>query len=99
MNLPIPTFDDNDSRHLIPALWDGPIAKLKPLPLPLRRRMAATPFQQEAWSEYSIGMLILLLRIVVRCRLVGRKWDGDDYFTIAAVLFWTVRDTYLSIHR
>ncbi|EGE81910.2 hypothetical protein BDDG_04853 [Blastomyces dermatitidis ATCC 18188] len=49
----------------------------------------ATPFQTEAWTEYVIGLLILLIRIIYRCRLIGRKWDGDDYFAVLAVLFWT----------
>ncbi|PGH36151.1 hypothetical protein GX50_01006 [[Emmonsia] crescens] len=49
----------------------------------------ATPFQTEAWSEYAVGLLILFIRIFYRCRLVGRKWDGDDYFAVLAVFFWT----------
>ncbi|PGH13413.1 hypothetical protein AJ79_03692 [Helicocarpus griseus UAMH5409] len=51
--------------------------------------MAATPFQQEAWSEYAIGLLVLFIRIFYRCKLVGRNWDGDDYFAVIAVFFWT----------
>ena len=50
----------------------------------------ATPFQTEAWTEYGIGIIILFLRIFARCRLVGLDWDGDDYFAVAAVVFWTV---------
>ena len=53
--------------------------------------MTVTPFQTEAWSEYGVGILILFVRIFARCRLVGSKWDGDDYFAVAAVVFWTVR--------
>ncbi|PGH08929.1 hypothetical protein GX51_00986 [Blastomyces parvus] len=49
----------------------------------------ATPFQTEAWTEYGIGLLILFIRIIYRCRLIGRKWDGDDYFAALAVIFWT----------
>lgn len=52
--------------------------------------MAATPFQKEAWSKYSIGMVVLLLRIFARCSAVGLKWEGDDYFAAISVLFWTV---------
>ncbi|KAK5993742.1 hypothetical protein PT974_07179 [Cladobotryum mycophilum] len=51
--------------------------------------MAATPFQIEAWTEYAIGVLILFARIACRCSTVGLKWDGDDYFAVLAVLFWT----------
>ncbi|KAI3554340.1 hypothetical protein CABS03_07003 [Colletotrichum abscissum] len=50
----------------------------------------ATPFQVEAWTEYAIGLLVLLIRIVYRTRLVGTNWEGDDYFAAIAVLFWTV---------
>ncbi|KXH56796.1 hypothetical protein CNYM01_11217 [Colletotrichum nymphaeae SA-01] len=49
----------------------------------------ATPFQVEAWTEYAIGLLVLLIRIVYRTRLVGTNWEGDDYFAAIAVLFWT----------
>jgi hypothetical protein len=51
----------------------------------------ATPFQKEAWTEYGIGVLIILGRIFARWKVVGVKnWQGDDYFAIAALLFWTV---------
>lgn len=51
----------------------------------------ATPFQKEAWTEYSLGVIILLLRIFARAKAVGvRKWEGDDYFAILALVFWTV---------
>ncbi|GAB1218289.1 hypothetical protein ATERTT37_007543 [Aspergillus terreus] len=50
-----------------------------------------TPFQKEAWTEYGIGTVIILLRILARAKVVGVKnWQGDDYFTIIALLFWTV---------
>lgn len=52
--------------------------------------MGTTPFQQEAWAEYSLGMVILFIRIYSRCRFVGFNWDGDDYFAVLAVFFWTV---------
>lgn len=52
--------------------------------------MTATPFQTEAWTEYAIGMCVLLARIIARCTAIGLKWDGDDYFALLAVFFWTV---------
>lgn len=54
--------------------------------------MAATPFQTEAWTEYSIGVLILLLGYFGRWKAVGFKgWQGDDYLAVLALTFWTVR--------
>jgi hypothetical protein len=53
--------------------------------------MAATPFQTEAWTEYGIGVLILLLRYYARWKVVGfRGWQGDDWFAVLALVFWTV---------
>jgi hypothetical protein len=52
--------------------------------------MAVTPFQVEAWTEYIIGVLILLCRIAYRATNVGWNWNGDDYFAILAVVFLTV---------
>ncbi|TQN70736.1 hypothetical protein CSHISOI_04726, partial [Colletotrichum shisoi] len=49
----------------------------------------ATPFQVEAWTDYAIGMLVLLIRIGYRTSLVGTNWEGDDYFAVIAVFFWT----------
>ncbi|KAF4919189.1 hypothetical protein CGCVW01_v008097 [Colletotrichum viniferum] len=49
----------------------------------------ATPFQIEAWTEYAIGLLVLLVRIVYRSTIVGTNWEGDDYFALIAVFFWT----------
>ncbi|WYZ46646.1 hypothetical protein EsH8_IX_000871 [Colletotrichum jinshuiense] len=49
----------------------------------------ATPFQVEAWTEYAIGLLVLLIRIAYRSSIVGTNWEGDDYFAVAAVFFWT----------
>ncbi|KAJ0278129.1 hypothetical protein COL940_007392 [Colletotrichum noveboracense] len=49
----------------------------------------ATPFQVEAWTEYAIGLLVLLVRIVYRSTIVGTNWEGDDYFALIAVFFWT----------
>lgn len=51
--------------------------------------MPATPFQVEAWTEYAIGTLIILARIAVRCSIVGWDWEGDDYFAVIAIFFWT----------
>ncbi|KAF1936324.1 hypothetical protein EJ02DRAFT_438622 [Clathrospora elynae] len=48
-----------------------------------------TPFQAEAWIEYAIGMIILFTRIAARCSQIGLKWDGDDYFAVLAVVFFT----------
>lgn len=52
--------------------------------------MSTTPFQAEAWTEYGIGVIILLLRLYARWKVVGFKWQGDDWFTVAALVFWTV---------
>ncbi|GES57977.1 hypothetical protein ATEIFO6365_0004005300 [Aspergillus terreus] len=57
-----------------------------------------TPFQKEAWTEYGIGTVIILLRILARAKVVGVKnWQGDDYFTIIALLFWTAELTMLEM--
>lgn len=51
----------------------------------------ATPFQTEAWTEYGLGTLVLLLRYFARWKSVGfMGWKGDDYFALAALVFWTV---------
>ncbi|KAL3462422.1 hypothetical protein BJX64DRAFT_139983 [Aspergillus heterothallicus] len=51
----------------------------------------ATPFQTEAWTEYSIGVVVILFRLFARFKVVGIKnWQGDDYFSIVAIIFWTV---------
>lgn len=53
--------------------------------------MSATPFQTEAWTEYGIGTIVLFLRFFARWRVVGFKgWQGDDYFAIGVLIFWTV---------
>jgi hypothetical protein len=52
--------------------------------------MTATPFQTEAWTEYALGVVVLLLRFFARWRMVGFKWQGDDYFAVGALIFWTV---------
>ncbi|TQN70345.1 hypothetical protein CSHISOI_03849, partial [Colletotrichum shisoi] len=44
----------------------------------------------EMWVEYAVGVLVLFLRIFTRfSRVVGWKWQGDDYLAIAAVIFFT----------
>lgn len=55
------------------------------------------PFQTEAWTEYAIGMTILLARIGARCWQVGTEWDGDDYFSVLAVVFFTVELVMLEL--
>jgi hypothetical protein len=51
----------------------------------------ATPFQTEAWTEYGLGTLVLFLRYFARWKTVGFKgYQGDDYFALAALVFWTV---------
>ncbi|KAL6229649.1 hypothetical protein BDW75DRAFT_235036 [Aspergillus navahoensis] len=58
----------------------------------------ATPFQKEAWTEYAIGVIVLLLRLFARLKVVGiRNWQGDDYFSIVALLFWTAELTMLEL--
>ncbi|KAB8230216.1 uncharacterized protein BDW43DRAFT_321646 [Aspergillus alliaceus] len=58
----------------------------------------ATPFQTEAWTEYLIGTVIILLRIFARFRVVGIKnWQGDDYFAFVVLAFWTAELTMLEL--
>lgn len=48
-------------------------------------------FQAEAFSEFSIAIVVLLVRIFARTKTVGfRGWQGDDYFAVLCVLFWIV---------
>ena len=62
--------------------------------------MSATPFQTEAWIEYGLGVLILLLRYFARWKAVGFKgWQGDDWFAVLALFFWTVRVIVLVVPR
>ena len=56
-----------------------------------------TPFQTEAWTEYAVGMAILLTRIAARCWQNGLKWEGDDYFAVLAVLFFTAELVMLEL--
>lgn len=47
------------------------------------------PFTTEAWTEYAVGTLILLARIAARCSRIGLNWEGDDYFALLSVFFFT----------
>lgn len=50
-----------------------------------------TPFQKEAWAEYSIGVCFLFLRYFARWWAVGfKRWESDDFFAVLALVFWTV---------
>lgn len=51
--------------------------------------MPYNPFTTEAWTEYGVGILILLARITARCSRIGLKWEGDDYFALLSVFFFT----------
>ena len=56
-----------------------------------------SPFQTEAWTEYGIGMVILLTRLSARTWQLGSKWQGDDYFSVLAVLFFTAELVMLEL--
>lgn len=48
----------------------------------------------EMWTEYAIGIIILFTRIYARCvKVIGWRWQGDDYLAVAAVFFFTVSST------
>jgi hypothetical protein len=55
------------------------------------------PFTTEAWTEYAVGMIIILSRITARCWQVGLNWDGDDYFAVLCVLFFTAELVMLEL--
>ncbi|KAI0144728.1 hypothetical protein BJ166DRAFT_77072 [Pestalotiopsis sp. NC0098] len=58
----------------------------------------ATPFQVEGWVEWSLGVAILLLRLYARWKAVGFKgWKGDDYFSIIALVLWTMDITVVTL--
>ncbi|KAL2862397.1 uncharacterized protein BJX67DRAFT_385648 [Aspergillus lucknowensis] len=58
----------------------------------------ATPFQKEAWTEYGIGVIVILFRIFARLKVVGFKnWQGDDLFAIVSLVFWTAELTMLEL--
>ncbi|GAT31225.1 hypothetical protein RIB2604_04100360 [Aspergillus luchuensis] len=47
------------------------------------------PFEIEEWVEMAIGMFVILLRLYARTRAVGfRKWQGDDYLSVVALVLW-----------
>ncbi|KAF6801017.1 hypothetical protein CSOJ01_12066 [Colletotrichum sojae] len=50
---------------------------------------ALWPTVIEMWVEYAIGIVLLFLRVFSRFKMVGRKWQGDDYLAIAAIIFFT----------
>lgn len=59
--------------------------------------MSVTPFQTEAWTEYGLGTVVLLLRYFARWKTVGFKnWQGDDLFAVLALVFWTVSLRFLA---
>lgn len=61
--------------------------------LGLKNNMS-TQFQTEAWTEYGIGLVILFLRYFARWKVVSFKgWEGDDYFAVLTLVFWTVGTT------
>ncbi|EFY91394.1 hypothetical protein MAC_02557 [Metarhizium acridum CQMa 102] len=51
--------------------------------------MPVSPYATEAWTEYALGICVLLARILCRTSVVGMKWDGDDYFALLAIILWT----------
>ncbi|KAF4974677.1 hypothetical protein FZEAL_8448 [Fusarium zealandicum] len=60
--------------------------------------MPATPFQTEAWVEYGLGTLVLVLRYFARWKAVGFKgYQGDDYFAALALVFWTAELVMLEL--
>jgi len=42
-------------------------------------------------------MVILLVRITARCWQIGLRWQGDDYFAILAVIFFTAELVMLEL--
>jgi len=59
--------------------------------------MPANPFQTEAWAEYGVGMAILFTRIGARCTQIGWRWQGDDFFALLAVFFFTAELVMLEL--
>lgn len=55
------------------------------------------PFEIEEWVEMAIGMFVILLRLYARTRAVGfRKWQGDDYLSVVALVLWAVSIQFAS---
>lgn len=53
--------------------------------------MTLSPLQIESWTEFAVGFFIILVRAAYRTKVSGWKWHGDDYFAVAAGLFFAVR--------
>ncbi|KFG81335.1 hypothetical protein MANI_030169 [Metarhizium anisopliae] len=51
--------------------------------------MPVSPYATEAWTEYVLGICVLVARILCRTSVVGMNWDGDDYFAFLAIILWT----------
>ncbi|KDB21942.1 hypothetical protein H109_06082 [Trichophyton interdigitale MR816] len=49
----------------------------------------STPFKNEAWTEYGIGVAVILLRIGARLKIVRWNWHGDDFIIILVLLLWS----------
>ncbi|EEQ30408.1 conserved hypothetical protein [Microsporum canis CBS 113480] len=49
----------------------------------------STPFKNEAWTEYGIGVAVILLRIGARLKIVRWNWHGDDFVIILVLLLWS----------
>lgn len=50
----------------------------------------STPFKNEAWTEYGIGVAVILLRMGARLKIVRWNWHGDDFIIILVLLLWSV---------
>jgi hypothetical protein len=57
----------------------------------------SNPFTTEAWAEYAVGMIVILLRTTARCWQVGLRWDGDDYFAVLCTFFFTAQLVMLEL--
>jgi hypothetical protein len=48
-------------------------------------------FLAEAFTEFSIAIAVLIVRIFARTKAVGfRGWQGDDCFAVLCIFFWIV---------
>jgi hypothetical protein len=56
-----------------------------------------SPFQTEAWSEYGVGMVVLLTRLGARIWQKGLNLDGDDYFAALSIIFFTAELVMLEL--
>ncbi|KAL0940493.1 uncharacterized protein CTRU02_203256 [Colletotrichum truncatum] len=59
----------------------------------------ATRLQRESWSLYTVGILIISLRLYGQARRLGglRNYQADDYLQLVAVGFYTVLVATLNI--